>query len=395
MTSATESFRAEVRTWLEENCPLEMRTPMTGDEDVCWGGRKFTFTSLAQQQWLEAMASRGWTAPKWPVEYGGGGLSDEHADILAEELGRLGARSPLSSVGIWMLGPAILRYGTEEQKRQHLPKIARGEIRWCQGYSEPGAGSDLASIRTRAERHDDHYLVNGQKIWTSHGDHADWIFCLVRTDPNAPKHRGISFLMFDMETQGVTVRPLTLISGVSHFTETFFDDVKVPTANILGEENAGWEIAKYLLGHEREMIGNLRFKSQEPENTVDAAIRLIGVHEGRLLDPVIRTDLSRIEMDAAALALTAQRWDQEKEVSDIPPTASSVLKFVGTELNKRRTLLRVDIGGTDALDWRGATSNNGVVVRSWLRSYGSAIAGGTSEIQLNIIAKRQLGLPGA
>ena len=203
------------------------------------------------------MAQRGWTVPEWPKAYGGGGLSKDEARVLREEMARLKCRSPLTSFGISMLGPALLKYGNEAQKQEHLPKIARGEIRWCQGYSEPGAGSDLASLKTRADDQGDHFLVNGSKIWTSYGDKADWIFCLVRTDFSVKKHDGISFVLFDMATPGISTRPIRLISGYSPFTQTFFDNVKVPKENLLGELNKGWTIAKYLLTHERNMIGGM------------------------------------------------------------------------------------------------------------------------------------------
>src|SRR5688500_15268176 len=250
-----ETFRAETRAWLEANCPADMRKPIRNEDDLCWGGRNWTFRSEGQKQWLEAMAGRGWTAPEWPREYGGGGLSREEAKVLRAEMQRIGARMPLASFGIWMLGPALLKYGTEAQKRHYLPPIVRGEVRWCQGYSEPNAGSDLASLQTRAEDRGDHFLVNGQKIWTSYADKADWIFCLVRTDPKAKKHEGISFLLFDMASSGVSTKPITLISGKSPFCQTFFSDVKVPKQNLVGELDKGWEIAKYLLTHERESIG--------------------------------------------------------------------------------------------------------------------------------------------
>ena len=251
-----DSFRTETRAWLEANCPPEMRTPIRSEADVCWGGRNWIFQSDAQRRWLEAMAERGWTVPDWPKDYGGGGLSAAEARVLKEEMQRIGARPPLTSFGISMLGPALLKFGTEEQKRHYLPQIARGEIRWCQGYSEPGAGSDLAGLQTKAEDKGDHWLVNGQKVWTSYADKADWIFCLVRTSSGS-KQGGISFLLFDMETPGVSTRPILLISGNSPFCETFFDDVKVPKDQIVGEVNKGWDVAKYLLGHEREMIAGM------------------------------------------------------------------------------------------------------------------------------------------
>ncbi|MEY2883808.1 MAG: hypothetical protein RL490_1532, partial [Pseudomonadota bacterium] len=234
-----ETFRAETRAWLEANCPAEMRQPVMRDADVCWGGRNVKFTGEPQRVWLERMGERGWTVPEWPKAYGGGGLTKDEAKVLASEMRRIKARSPLSSFGIWMLGPALLKYGNEAQKLEHLPRIARGEIRWCQGYSEPGAGSDLASLRTSAEDKGDHYLVNGQKVWTSYADKADWIFCLVRTNPEAPKHLGISFLLFDMASPGVSTSPIKLISGASPFCQTFFDNVQVPRENLMGEAGQG------------------------------------------------------------------------------------------------------------------------------------------------------------
>src|SRR5215475_13107486 len=237
-----ETFRKSTRQWLEANCPPEMRRSGGADEDICWGGRKWVFQTDAQRLWLKRMVEKGWTVPEWPREYGGGGLSRDEGKILRAEMRALGCRSPLDSFGIWMLGPALLKYGNEEQKREHLPKIARGEIRWCQGYSEPGSGSDLASLQTRAELKGDHFVVNGQKIWTSYADKADWIFCLVRSESEAKKHTGISFVLFDMASPGVTTRPILLISGKSPFCETFFDDVRVDKRNLVGSAGGGWEV---------------------------------------------------------------------------------------------------------------------------------------------------------
>ena len=254
--ASLDEFRKETRTWLEANCPAAMRTPGTEDETV-WGGRREPFVNPDSKVWLERMAEKGWTAPRWPTEYGGGGLSGEEELVLQQEMSRINARSPLSSFGLWMLGPALLEFASEEQKLEHLPKIVRGEIRWCQGYSEPGSGSDLASLNTRAEDKGDYFLVNGSKVWTSYADQADWIFCLVRTDADAAKHDGISFLLFDMESPGVETKPIKLISGSSPFCQTFFDDVKVPKTNLVGEPNRGWSIAKRLLQHERQMISGI------------------------------------------------------------------------------------------------------------------------------------------
>ena len=256
-----EAFRQEVRDWLDANCPESMRSA-GAEEETVWGGRNATFPSEAARQWLEAMGGKGWTCPTWPKEYGGGGLSYEENRILQSELARINARPALVSFGISMLGPVLLEYGTEEQKLEHLPKIVRGEIRWCQGYSEPGAGSDLAGLQTRAVKDGDDYVVNGQKVWTSYANHADWIFCLVRTNPDVPKHEGISFLLFDMETQGVSTKPIQLISGASPFCETFFDDVRVPRENLMGKENQGWTIAKKLLQHERNMVAGMGMRAE-------------------------------------------------------------------------------------------------------------------------------------
>src|SRR3954468_16090780 len=248
-----DTFRAESRAWLEANCPAEMRQPMRDESDACWGGRNPVFKNAAQKSWMDAMAARGWTVPDWPTDYGGGGLSPAETKILRQEMARINARSPLTSFGISMLGPALLKYGTEEQKKHYLPQIARGEIRWCQGYSEPGAGSDLAGLQTKCEDKGDHWLINGSKVWTSYADKADWCFCLVRTDASK-KHEGISFVLIDMASPGVETRPIQLISGESPFCETFFTDVKIPKANLVGRVNGGWEIAKRLLQYERQNI---------------------------------------------------------------------------------------------------------------------------------------------
>ena len=389
------AFRQEVRAWLEEYCPPEMRLPMAGDDEITWGGRTMQFKSEAQRTWLERMAAKGWTVPEWPVEYGGGGLSREQAKVLRQEMASLGCRVPLQSFGIWMLGPALLKYGSEEQKREHLPPIARGEIRWCQGYSEPNAGSDLASLQTRAEDRGDHFVVNGQKVWTSYADKADWIFCLVRTDPTASKHTGISFVLFDMATPGVSTRPITLISGKSPFCETFFDDVRVEKRNLVGELNGGWTIAKYLLTHERDMIGAMGEVAQPPK-LGQFGSQSIGLDEGGKLDePVLRTDIARFEIDEVAFRLLLERSGDLARQGKVHPAFSSVLKYYGAELNKRRYELLMAAGGSTALEWAGERSHEGEIAREWLRAKANSIEGGTSEVQLNVISKRILGLPGA
>jgi len=393
---ALGAFREEVRGWLEANCPPEMRTGNRGEDDICWGGRNWRFQSDAQRLWLERMAARGWTVPLWPKEYGGGGLSRDEEKVLREEMRRINARSPLESFGIWMLGPALLHFGSEAQKREHLPKIARAEIRWCQGYSEPNAGSDLASLQTRAEDRGDHYLVNGQKVWTSYADKADWIFCLVRTDPAAPKHKGISFLLFDMASPGVSTKPILLISGKSPFCETFFDDVKVPKENLVGELNRGWDIAKYLLTHEREMIGGGARGLLGTRALGEIAAQMIGTDaDGRLADPFLRADIARAEIDTWAFALTLERMKDEAKAGQGVGAKSAMLKYFGTELNKRRYELMMTAGGSDALEWEGERSNGGSLAREWLRTKGNSIEGGTSEVMLGIIAKNILELPGS
>jgi acyl-CoA dehydrogenase len=389
-----ENFRKETRAWLEANCPPEMRRPAQTEDDTCWGGRHAVFQSEAQRLWLERMGAKGWTVPEWPREYGGGGLSRDETKILRQEMRALNCRSPLDSFGIWMLGPALLKYGSEEQKREHLPKIARGEIRWCQGYSEPGSGSDLASLQTRAEDKGDQFLVNGSKIWTSYADKADWIFCLVRTDPNAPKHEGISFILFDMESAGVSTKPITLISGASPFCQTFFDDVLVPKANLVGKLNKGWDIAKYLLTHERDMIGGMG-STAENRSLGQIASDTVGTDNGILADTVLRGQISAFEIDALAFRLAMDRAGDMAKAGQAHPAVSSLLKYYGTELNKRRMELVMSAGGTDALEWEGERSREGRTARAWLRSKANSIEGGTSEVQLNIIAKRILSLPGA
>ena len=387
-----EEFRQQTRAWLEESCPASMRNPINSDKDQCWGGRNWVFESDEQRLWLECMAERGWTAPQWPKEYGGGGLSREEAKILKQEMARITARRPLESFGIDMLGPALLKFASEEQKQRYIPEIIRGEIRWCQGYSEPNAGSDLASLQMRAEDKGDHYLVNGSKVWTSYADKSDWIFCLVRTDFDAPKHKGISFLLFDMASPGVSTNPIKLISGKSPFCETVCENVKVPKENLVGELNKGWDIAKYLLTHEREMIGGFGLSRAGTKTLGQMAVSAIGVADGRLAERGIRTDIADFEIDEMAFALTIERVVDEAKAGQGTGAASSLLKLYGTELNKDRNELLMSIGGSEALAWE--SEGGETQAQHWLRSKGNSIEGGTSEIQLNIIAKRILGMPG-
>ena len=379
-----DQFRVTTRQWLEANCPAEMRQPMRSEKDTCWGGRNWIFQSEAQKSWLDAMAARGWTVPDWPTDYGGGGLSAAETKILREEMAAIDARNPLMSFGISMLGPALLKYGTEEQKQRFLREIALGQIRWCQGYSEPGAGSDLAGLQTKAEDKSDHWLVNGQKVWTSYADQADWIFCLVRTS-SENKHKGISFLLFDIASAGVSTRPILLISGNSPFCETFFNDVAVPRDQILGEVNKGWDVAKYLLGHEREMISGMGLGGGG----------VLGTSVGAIEDPFLRAEIAAFDVDSLAYAAMSERFIDQLKAGEAHPALPSMMKYAGTELNKRRHELIMAAGGSDTLEWDSERSRGGKAPRDWLRTKANSIEGGTSEIQLGIIAKHILQLPGA
>jgi alkylation response protein AidB-like acyl-CoA dehydrogenase len=398
--SDLERFRGETRAWLEANCPPTMRGDVDSpeseaDEESVWGGRRATFKNPEQKLWLDRMASKGWTAPTWPKEYGGGGLSNEEARVLTQELGRIKAKPALMSFGIWMLGPVLLEYANEEQKKKFLPQIVRGEIRWCQGYSEPGAGSDLAGLRTQCVDKGDHYLINGQKIWTSYADKADWIFCLVRTD-NAKKHEGISFLLFDMASPGVEARPIKLISGQSPFCETFFTDVKVPKAQLVGKLNGGWDIAKRLLQYERQNISAGGFGSGfgAGYDLEHAALDYVGKEDGKLADADLRGRITAHKMESRAFALTVRRAEAESKQSKGPSAAVSIVKYAAAKVNQERTELLVETMGTQSLGWEGDAYKPVEIaaMRGMLRAKGNSVEGGTSEVNLNVIAKRVLGL---
>ncbi len=392
-----EQFRSEARAWLEANAPQTLRGRPASEIEGVWGGRKWKPEHPDAKIWLERCAARGFTAPSWPKEYGGGGLSKDEAKVLAEEMRRLRLPPPLVGFGLTMIGPTLLQYGNEEQRREHLPKIVRGEIRWCQGYSEPGAGSDLAGLQTRAEDRGDHYVVSGTKIWTSYADKADWIFALVRTDPAAKKQEGITFLLVDMETPGVSVSPILLISGSSPFCETHFTNVRVPKKNVVHKVNAGWTVAKALLGHERTMIADAFGSGAGARRTLAERARdhLASDASGRILDATLRDRVTQIEMDTAAFGYTMQRSRDAAKAGQQPGPESSIFKVYGTELNMRRNELLVRIAGPQALGWEGPgfSPEELGVTRDWLRSRGNSIEGGTSEVQRNVIAKRVLGLP--
>ena len=387
------SFREEVRDWLEDNCPPTIRQP-AGPGEGTGGGRRATYPNPESRLWLDRMAEKGWTAPTWPKEYGGGGLTKEEAGILGEEMRRIRARPAHTGMGLSMIGPALLEFGSEEQKHEHLPKILRGEIWWCQGYSEPGSGSDLASLQTKAVDDGDDFIVNGSKIWTSGANFADWMFCLVRTDPDAPKHEGISFILFDMETPGVSVKPIRLISGASPFCQTFLDNVRVPRRNLVGERGKGWTVGKRLLQYERTSIGG-GGGGGGGNPMADLAKRCIGQDGGQIADPALRKRLVEHRITDRAFGLTVRRSGEELRSGGAPTFLSSMFKLYGTEQNKARYDLMLDMMGSQMLGWEGDGFDGRELsaTREWLRSLANSIEGGTSEIQLNIIAKRILGLP--
>ena len=387
-----DDFRIKTRKWLEKNCPMSMRGKTDDIKELFWGGENTSFTSEDQKKWFEAMYHKGWIAPQWEQKYGGGGLSILENKILLQEMSRLKCKQPLISFGISMLGPALLKFGNENQKDKYLNEITNGKIRWAQGYSEPNAGSDLAGLQCKAEDKVDHYLINGSKIWTSYGDMGDWIFCLVRTDFEVKKQMGISFLLIDMKSEGVMTRAIKLISGKSPFTETFFDNVKVPKENLVGELNKGWTIAKYLLTHERQMIGGMG-GDDEKFNPREIALESFDLKDGILPNPILRNELSEYEMDDKIFSMTIERAIDEAKAGNESGAASSLFKYYGTELNQQRMELIMSLTGSSELIMDSEKNKNGYIAAKFLRSKGNTIEGGTSEVQLNIISKNILGLP--
>jgi acyl-CoA dehydrogenase len=382
-------FREEAASWLRDNCPASL---IGRHEPVSGGGSKLPIGDPDGQRYFDAMLERGWTVPHWPAEFGGAGLdADEHLDLRLAMMD-VGAPQPLSGMGTTMIGPTLLEHGTDEQKARHLPKIATGEMRWCHGYSEPGAGSDLASLKTRAEDRGDHFLINGSKIWTSGAQYADWIFCLVRTDFDAPKHDGISFVLFSMDQPGVTVKPIRLISGASPFCECFFDDVVARKEDLVGQLNRGWGIAKRLLQHERSSLSGV---APATRSVPEVAERYIGLERGRIADPAMRGQVLAHEMDAQAYGLTQKRAGEENTEGGTPTFATSIFKLYRSELTQRRTELIIHMMGSQGVGWSGETFREDELeeTRFWLARKAGTIAGGSSEVQRNIIAKRVLGLP--
>ena len=389
-----DDFRSETRAWLEDNCPAGARGP----GPISTGATSIAIDHEDTQLWLDRMIEKGWTAPVWPTEYGGGGLSTDEYMTLIQEMRRIDARAPLGGMGVSLIGPTLLEYGTDEQKERHIPRIVRGEVAWCQGYSEPGSGSDLASLRTRAEDKGDHFVVNGQKIWTSGAQYADWIFALVRTDPNVPKHEGISFVLMDMHQDGITVRPIRLISGESPFCETFFDNAIARKDDLVGELNKGWTVGKRLLQHERgsmaSLVGGGAVKDTGPV-LEDEAKAFSGDANGRIADAALRDRVLSHNMNSHVFHLTQRRTVEEASDGSTPGPATSIFKMYGTELQQEKSSLFVEIRGTQGLGWTGDPFTNRSLMdtRAWLSNRAASIYSGSNEIQRNIIAKRVLRLP--
>ena len=376
---STEAFRTEARAWFAANFPVSLagRQPLSGEADP---------RGAAMDAYKTAFCAQGWGTPTWPRHYGGGGLSVTQARVMREEMRRAGAWNPIGwGMGVRMLGPTLLEFGTETQKLRHIPPITRGETRWCQGYSEPNAGSDLASLQTKAEDRGDHFLVNGQKIWTSGANFADWCFCLTRTDPTR-KHDGISFLLIDMASPGVLARPIRMISGASGQCETFFTDVRVPKENLVGPLNGGWTVGKRLLQYERVRNEDAPRRATEQRPIEQVAADYLGRDgAGRLADT-----------DRQAFSLTQLRTALEAGAGG-PSAATSILKNVSSLLVQERAELLIETMGIQGLGWEGDRFNEEErgVVREWLAGKANTIFAGSYEIQNNIISKRILGLPDA
>jgi alkylation response protein AidB-like acyl-CoA dehydrogenase len=397
--SELDTFRKETREFLEQNCPQSMR-----DQHFHWEDAHAHYDNDDARRWLKVMADRGWTAPAWPKEYAGGGLNPERRAILSQEMTRIKALPPSTGMGLAMIGPTLLEFGTEEQKQRHLPKIVRGEINWCQGYSEPGAGSDLAALQTKAMINGDNFVINGQKIWTSGAQYADWMFALVRTDSEAAKHDGISFVLIDMHQPGVTIKPIQLISGSSPFCETFLDDAIAKREDLIGELNKGWTVGKRLLQYERSGIGGLAGgnsdnKKKKPVKKVNEFAKLakqyVGEREGRISDQGARESILGHSMTERAFQLTAKRVTQEMSTSKTPGAATSIFKLVGANLARSGSELKSTLMGTQGAGWQGDGFNQQELetTKNWLSSRAVTIYGGTNEVQMNIISKRVLGLP--
>ena len=390
--SEVSEFRRDVSAWIAENCPAGAKGP----GQMANGSTKIELEPDVAL-WLERCVEKGFTAPTWQTEFGGGGLSAELAKVFYEEMGKANARTPLTGMGMTMIGPTLLEYGTQAQKERHMPKIIRGELQWCQGYSEPNAGSDLAALNTRAEDQGDHYLLSGQKIWTSGAYTANWMFALVRTDFDAPKHDGISFVLLPMDQPGVTVKPIRLISGSSPFCETFLDNAVASKDDLVGDLNRGWTVGKRLLQFERSGIGGLSGGARPTEagtSLPEIAKQYVGEESGRISDPAIREKVTTLNMNRASFRLTAQRANAENK-SGTPGAATSIFKLYGAALQQDGAELKRELMGFQGLGAQGDGFSDFelTTVEEWLHTKATTIYGGSNEIQANIIAKRVLGLP--
>ena len=388
-----ETFRLETRNWLADNCPPGARGP----GEISNGSTKIDIKDSDTRVWIERMVEKGWTVPSWPKAYGGGGLSTDEVIVLLQEMKSISARPALSSFGTSMIGPTLLEYGTEEQKQRHLPRIARAEVEWCQGYSEPGSGSDLASLQTRAVLEGDQFIINGQKTWTSGAHNADWMFILVRTDKDAPKHEGISFMLLPMDQPGVDVRPIPLISGVSTFNDTFFDNAVAARNDLVGELNRGWTVGKRLLQHERSGMESLLAgsTSKKDESLLGIAKEYLGVTDGKLAEPLTRDEIVTYQMNSESLQLTRKRVVEETQSGATPGPATSIFKVISSELEQKNydliTKVRGSRGfGVDELEF---SEQERAIVKQFFFTRAASIYSGSNEVQRNIIAKRVLGLP--
>ena len=398
---STDVFRDEVRSWLADNCPPSARGP----GEVITIGSKRPMADPELLEWRHRLGERGWTIPTWPREYGGGGLSPDEARVLAEEMRAIKARAPMGGMGTSMLGPTLLEYGTEEQKLRHIPRIAMGDVSWCQGYSEPGAGSDLAGLSTRAVDKGDFFEVNGQKIWTSGANFADWIFVLVRTNPDVPKHDGISFVLMDMYQPGISVKPIQLISGSSPFCETFFDNAVAQKEDLVGQLNRGWTVGKRLLQFERSGqggVGAAAARAAKPSRAapasalLDVARKYVGTDpRGAIADRETRDTVISFGMNQRSFALTQRRAREENTSGKTMGEATSIFKYYGATMARDTADQRVRMMGAQGYGWEGDSFSEAErgATRAWLHSRAITIYGGTNEVQLNIISKRVLGLP--
>ena len=390
---ALGEFRGETRAWLEANCPAGARGP----GEVSNGSSKIKIRDKDTRLWIERMVAKGWTVPGWPKEYGGGGLSKDQQVVLFEEMKRIKARPALSGFGTAMIGPTLLEYGTAEQKARHLPRIARCEVEWCQGYSEPGSGSDLASLQTAAVLDGDNYVINGSKIWTSGAQNADWMFILVRTDKSAPKHEGISFMLLPMDQPGVEVTPIRLISGESYFNQVFFTDALAARDDLVGEVNRGWTVGKRLLQHERSGMDSLLEGGTRTSRSGlgELAKKYLGEADGKVADAAMRHRILGYDMAVRSLNLTRRRVLEESSEGATPGPATSIFKLVSTDLEKAHYDLATSLRGHQGFGWEGAgfAAEELEDLRRLLFTRAASIYSGSNEIQRNIIAKRVLGLP--